>query len=244
MDYYNKLIALLTTTGLGVLAVLITSGITLGIISLLTVVFGEGITESGLLLTVIQIVFGQVLVFGGLSLIYLYVTDRGIKYVPTRIPSGNEIYVIAFAPFGIVLLTTTISLIGTKSGINPSQSSLLELGGGNPDFYLLMIPIMLLAVGPFEELLYRGIIQTRLTESFRPSIAIIGSSLIFTIAHTPTYALSAETMAGAILSLSSLFAGAVAFGSIYQKTQNIITISLVHGIYNSLLLLTIYQQTV
>lgn len=244
MDYHDKLMSLLTTTCLGVLALIITGGVTYGIISILTVIFGDSITESGFIITLIQVIFGQILVFGGVSVGYLYITDRGVKYIPTHIPRGNEIYIIAFSPFIIVMLTSAVGALGNEYGINPSQSSLLELGGNNPDFYLLMIPVMLLTVGPFEELLYRGVIQTRLAESFTPVAAIISSSFIFTVVHTPTYALTAETAAGAILSLSSLFIGAVAFGSIYQKTQNIATVALVHGIYNSLLLLAVYQQTV
>ena len=107
-----------------------------------------------------------------------------------------------------------------------------------------MIPLVIFIVGPFEELLYRGVVQGRLRESFGPPAAILLASLIFALIHLPAHGFGAAGLAPTAASMAALVGGSIVFGGLYEWTGNLTVVALVHGLYNSILLALLYVVTV
>lgn len=90
--------------------------------------------------------------------------------------------------------------------------------------------------GPFEEFLFRGAIQTRLTMLLGPAWGIAASSLAFGLWHvglgfaeTGRHSIS-EALAGAVLWQAMIGLG---MGVIYHRTRNLVASSVCHVVFNS-----------
>jgi len=103
---------------------------------------------------------------------------------------------------------------------------------------LIMLVIVFLFNAPAEEFLFRNVIQKRLYEAFSRMGAIVVTSVIFVVAHVPTYAVTITgevAPAGAILVPSVvLFAGSVIFGYVYARTDNLVVPTLAHALFNGI----------
>ena len=230
-------------TGLGWGAIALTLVILLPVLFVVRE-FGLPFPTSTLALTALELVVGQLLVMGGLSVAYLVYTGRGLEYVPIRRPSLIEALAIIAAPFAVILVTGIITQLSLLVGVEPSQHALGNLGDVDPRFYLYMIPLVIFIVGPFEELLYRGVVQGRLRESFGPAAAILLASLIFALIHLPAHGFGAAGLAPTAASMAALVGGSIVFGGLYEWTGNLTVVALVHGLYNSILLALLYVVTV
>jgi membrane protease YdiL (CAAX protease family) len=205
---------------------------------------GLPLPESPLALISLELFIGQVLAMGGLSAFYLHKTGRGLSYVSIRRPTLVESLLVIAAPFGIIFVTVIITQLSLLAGVEPSQHALSGLTGIEPSFYLYLVPLMILIVGPFEELLYRGVVQSRLRESFGPVGAIVLASLIFASIHLPAHGFGSAGIASTAASLTALFGGSLVFGGIYEWTENLTVVALTHGVYNGILLTLLYFVTV
>ncbi len=239
----DKLTTAGVATGLGLGAVALTYVIILPLVFLLRQ-FEIPLPDSPLVLTTAELIIGQLLVMGGVSVLYLLWTGRGLSYVSVRRPTLVEALVIVAAPFGIIFVTAIVTQLSLLAGIEPSQHALGGLTGVDPSFYLYLVPLMILIVGPFEELLYRGVVQSRLRESFGPVVAIALASLIFAAIHLPAHGFGSAGLASTAASLTALFGGSLVFGGLYEWTGNLTVVALVHGIYNGILLTLLYIVTV
>ncbi|TQQ83242.1 CPBP family intramembrane metalloprotease [Halonotius terrestris] len=229
-------------TGLGFGATVLSAIV--GFVLLLTLnAFSIPQPSSPLVRVGIQFFFGQLLVMGGLAAGYLWATGKTISYLNIRRPTLGEGVLILLAPFAVIMVNIGVGIVGMALGIESSPHALAELENISASFYLYLIPFMLLIVGPFEELLYRGVIQTRLRQSFGPVGAIGFASVIFTLIHLPAYGLGSAAPASIAISLTALFGGSVIFGSLYEWTGNLTVVALVHGVYNSILLTLLYIVT-
>jgi len=92
--------------------------------------------------------------------------------------------------------------------------------------------------------LYRGVVQRRLRESFGPMAAIVLASLIFAAIHIPAHGFGNAGLASTAASLTALFGGSLVFGGIYEWTENLTVVALIHGFYNGILLTLLYIVTV
>ena len=239
----RKLWAVLVSAGLGGGAALISAILVISIVVLLQVAESQ-LLESTLFLVSLEFITGQLLLMGGISVLYLWATGKGLSYVSIRRPTLIESVVILIIPFVVIVATMIVNLIGMAIGIEGSAHALAELEDIDPRFYLYLIPFMLLIVGPFEELLYRGVIQTRLREEFGVVSAITIASLIFVLIHLPAYGLGQAGVAAIALSLTALFVGSIIFGAVYEWTGNLTVVAVIHGLYNSILLGVLYLVTI
>lgn len=219
----------------------------------LSIVIANALVLSGLALEgQFELVFGieifvqQVIAFGGVALAYLLYTGRGFDYVKLKLPDLKGVATIVVGPIAVFVLVAILSVIVGQVGIEPAEHQLAGLEDEvDPAFFLYMIPVSILIIGPMEELLYRGVIQTRLREAFGPAEAIALASLIFILVHVPVYALGAAGSVEALVaSLGILFVGSLAFGAIYEWTKNLPVVALVHGLYNSIQFLLLYVAIV
>ena len=238
-----KLLAVVVAVGLGFGASLISATLIFGLVGILDVL-SIPLPQSPIALVGIELVVGQLLVMGGLSVTYLWATGRSVSFLRIGVPSALQVLVILLAPFVVFVLTVGVNVIGFALGVESSPHALTEVQTLNPSFYLLLVPFMLLIVGPFEELLYRGVIQSRLRESFGPLAAITAASVVFALIHLPAYGLGGGSVLSIGLSLTAIFVGSLVFGGLYEWTGNLTVVALVHGLYNSIQLVLLYIVTV
>jgi hypothetical protein len=104
-------------------------------------------------------------------------------------------------------------------------------GQQDPRFFLYMIPVSLLFVGPFEELVFRGVVQGVFRRRYGGAVAIGAAATLFGVAH-----LVALTGSGSRVSYLAVAAilGLV-LGYVYERTENLAVPAVIHGGYNALL---------
>ena len=161
--------------------------------------------------------------------------------VPVRLPDRKAVALIVG---GTVLLLGCQYLINRLlqwADFAPGANQAVLAGAGDPTYFLLMVPVSLLFVGPAEELLFRGAVQGRLRQSWGVWPAIVGATVLFGLIHIP--AISGGF--GAQLSYA-LLVGVLGLllGSLYEYTRNILVPSLIHGAYNATLFGLLYLSEV
>ncbi len=206
-----------------------------------TTLFSIELSLSPLAELAINFVFGQILAMGGIAGLYLWATGKHRAYIRVRKPTLGELLVILLAPFAVLFSIGGVNIfVSVFLNIEAASHSLLNFEGIEPTFYLLLIPFMILVVGPFEELLYRGIIQTRLTRSFSRPSAIVLASLIFVPIHLTAYSAGGANLMQVLASFGALFVGSVIYGALYEWTENLTVAAMAHGLTNSIQLLVVY----
>ncbi|MFB6218415.1 MAG: lysostaphin resistance A-like protein, partial [Halobacteriaceae archaeon] len=144
---------------------------------------------------------------------------------------GRALYWGGLLTFLVAPLVTFLA--GTEPAANRAGLTAFE----NPEIIPWLVPPMLLVLGPGEELLFRGIIQGSLRERFSAPAAIVLAGLMFAPAHITALAGSPEAV---LVTITILFVPSLVFGAVYEHTDNIVVPSLVHGLYNSTLLVLLY----
>lgn len=170
--------------------------------------------------------------------IYLAYRGLSLEYVSIRVPSLTDLLWTAIGYVTSIGFIIVASVILAAVSVDPdAQNSAASFGLANPELILWMIPIMLFVVGPCEEFLFRGVIQNRLKETFIPPVAIFITAAIFAPLHV--IALIGDP-SGKLIAISILFFPSLIFGIVYEKTGNLVSNALVHGIYNSTIVLMLY----
>ena len=121
------------------------------------------------------------------GLLYLARCELSLSYVRLRLPGWLDLGVTALTVVVLVALAIVIPLLIGWLGLPFAQHSVAETLEGNPSVALVLIPVSILIVGPAEELLYRGIIQTRLKDVFSTHSAVAVAALIFAAVHVLAY---------------------------------------------------------
>lgn len=177
---------------------------------------------------------------GLFALFFSYIIGS-YDYIDARIPTRKHLV----TSIGVIFLMLTfqvffnglIQLLGAES----AENTVVNSGLGDPIFYLYMVPVMIFFVGPVEEYVFRGIIQDTFTEKVNFKTGLLVASLLFGMIHiTSIEGASLE----ALLYIASSSVLGLVLGYYYHKTRNIIVPMLAHGIYNSILMLTLYFVSV
>jgi len=155
-----------------------------------------------------------------------------------RVPSLRE---VAWLVGGVVAILAAAAAVGQLLqylGVETAQNQVIIEGQRNPTYFLYMIPVSLLLVGPFEELVFRVGAQGLLRRAFSAPVAIVGASAMFGVVH-----IIALGGGGSYLSYIAV-AGVlgVILGVIYERTQNLVVPAGIHGVYNSVLFLVQYAS--
>jgi hypothetical protein len=186
---------------------------------------------STLEVTLLNLVLLQGVSFPLVALAYLRWRGLPLSFLRARVPSLKDLltglggFVGAFAIVFVALIV--ISAIGAPTAERADAEALQD-----PQVLLMLIPLSLLLIGPGEELLFRGTIQSTLREKFSAPVAIVLASAAFAPAHI--LALTGGPGALAV-TISVLFLPSLVFGAVYEYTENLVVPSLSHGIYNATL---------
>ncbi|EMA52199.1 MULTISPECIES: CPBP family intramembrane glutamic endopeptidase [Halococcus] len=132
----------------------------------------------------------------------------------------------------LLTLSTGVSAVLSQFGIVPATNQVIAMGRENPVVFLYMIPVTLLFVAPFEELVFRGAAQGLLRRAFGPAVAVGIASALFGAVHLIAL-IGGGTGQLAYVVVAALLG--VVLGGIYERTQNLLVPIVVHGLYNATL---------
>lgn len=169
---------------------------------------------------------------------YLSVTERSLSFIDLRFPTkGDVLWAVGgiFILFGALMaITLVFEFIGVESADHGTAQQAQE----NPEILLVLIPASLLVIGPFEELLYRNVIQKAMYETFSRVGAIVAGSVIFAVVHVLAYGTAGP--GEVIASLAVIFGLSIVLGTLYERTDNLLVPAVVHGLYNAILFANLY----
>ena len=159
------------------------------------------------------------------------------RLIPAMVPDGRSLGLIGVGIVVLLGLQYAINGILQWAGFSPGANQAVLAGVGDPFYFLVMVVVSLLFVGPAEELLFRGAVQGRLRESWGRWPAIITATVLFGLIHIP----GVTGGLGAQLSYA-LLAGVlgIVLGYLYEYTDNIVVPAVTHGCYNGTLFALLY----
>jgi membrane protease YdiL (CAAX protease family) len=160
-----------------------------------------------------------------------------LSNVGLAVPGLKGVVLAALGLVAALVVSLSASIAATFLELQPAQNATTSQASSDPTSLLLLIPFMILVVGPAEELLFRGIVQRRIRERASAPVAIVLGGALFASVHFVALVgdLSAIATTIGILLLPSLV-----FGALYEYGKNVVVNALVHGLYNSVLLLLSY----
>ena len=199
---------------------------------------GFNLTTRPSLHVLLSTVLLQGVTYGGIAIIYLKVRDLDFEFVPFSMPSKRDSVIIGVGIISVLGLLFAMSAVISYLGLESAQNQIVKIGQQNPTTFLLLILLSFLVVGPGEELLFRGLIQGVLRESFAPIQAIVLASALFASLHL--FSLSGN---GKLVYIGITFVLALVLGVTYEYTENIIVPSLIHGTYNAIQFALAYLAT-
>lgn len=182
--------------------------------------------------------------FVAVALGYIFATDRGWDYVDFERPTAIGIGLAILATLGLLVLQfATIAVIQVLGLPSSSQGTMQRAAQqaadlGQPELVLVLAPMMLLVVGPAEELLFRNVVQKRLYDAFDRKSAVLVAGVVFAAAHLLSYANPSD--AAVFVSLASIFFISLLLGFLYEYTENLTVAALAHGLYNATLVVLLY----
>ncbi len=191
-------------------------------------------TVAEQLVNQVGVIVGTAIVVGA----FLRTTDRDLSYIDVRWPTLRE---IGWTVGGVIVLIGTvyaISLLMQSTGVESAEHATADRAAESPELMLLLIPIAILIIGPFEELLYRNVIQKSLYETFSRFGAVAVASVIFAGVHVLAYATAG--LGAVIASLGTVFGLSIVLGVIYERTDNLVVPALIHGVFNAVTFANLY----
>lgn len=200
-----------------------------------------GVEPSFRHLMVISVVSIQLVSFVGVSLAYAAYRGYSLEDLGVRRPDLEGWIVLGAGFVGTIVLWLVASVatfyVGARFGIERQQQDLIESGMQDPVVFGLLAVFSLLVVGPAEELLFRGIIQTRLRESFGVVSGLTLATALFASIHLPGFldpgASTFELVGGALLGVSVLFVVGAVLAVAYEYTENLVVPAVIHGLFNA-----------
>ena len=172
---------------------------------------------------------------------YLSASERSVSFLRLDRPSARD---LAWTVGGVLVLFATLagaSFVIEQLGLSVTEHSIAQQAEDNPAMLLPLIPLSILLTGPVEELLYRGIVQTRLTEAFATAPAVLIAAVVFALVHVPAYSLGG-TGGSLATTLVVLFILGGVLGVLYEHTGNLFVPAVAHGLYNAITFANTYLE--
>lgn len=243
----DRLVTVGKMLGLGFLGLGV--GLVTQIVLLVVLVLaGVDVLASPLLSVGLSLVSLQGVGLAVVGLLYLRYSGYGLSFVGFRFPTFRDAVWTVGGLIGMIAVllvaATILQAISTALGVETAQNSIVETASEDPTVLFLLIPAAFLIIGPSEELLFRGIIQGRIREVFGPVAGILLASTIFGFAHLTAFAATAGSIASVLIPIGGLTAVSLVLGYTYEKTDNIVVPSLIHGAYDALLFSLLYVTLV
>lgn len=169
---------------------------------------------------------------------YVVLTDSR-DLLRIGIPSRRGFLVAGGAVLALLATLFAVGYLFSELGVSTAPNRIEQIGRDHPAVLLPMIALSFLAIGPGEELLFRGAIQGVLRRAYAPAPAIVLASVLFAVAHV--LALEGDLVATGATVLA-IFLLSLILGAVYEYTGNIVVPSIVHGAYNAVIFAAIYAS--
>lgn len=155
-------------------------------------------------------------------------------------PTLRDLGVMVGGAITLISIILALEFVLSQFGLQPDENVAVVTGRDHPELYLYYIPIVLLLNAPAEELLFRGIVQGLFRRAYGIVPGILAASLLFGLIHS--IALVGEGSAAAYIAIA--IASGLILGAVYEYTENILVPIIVHAIWNILVYLSLYVETV
>jgi membrane protease YdiL (CAAX protease family) len=154
--------------------------------------------------------------------------DRSL--LPFGPPDRRQIALVAVGVVCLYVLQYGLLELFGFFGVSPVQNRAIDPASHAPAYFLWMMLLSVLVVGPAEELLFRGAIQGLLTRSWGPWPGILGASALFGSLH---YSVGSGPTIGVLAYVAIAFLLGVVLGALYERTENLVIPTLTHGGFNA-----------
>jgi membrane protease YdiL (CAAX protease family) len=182
---------------------------------------------------VLSVLTLQLLFFTGVSLWYLRYRGLSLADIGVRKPTleGWITLGVGFVSMIVLWLVGSIAVfvVGQRLGVQREPQAIFELAQQDPLIFPLLGILSLLVVGPTEELLFRGVIQTRIREAFGVGAGIPLATALFAVIHVFGYG----SLVGGLLGVSVLFLIGFVLAIAYEYTGNLVVVAVMHGLFNA-----------
>lgn len=160
---------------------------------------------------------------------YVHVTGRW-ELLAAYVPSNRQLALVAVGT--VVLLGSQFAITAALGafGISTGTNQAIIEGREQPWYLLAMVPLSILVVGPIEELLFRGVLQGRLRDSWGPWPAIVIATIVFGVVHLPAIAGTPGQQYATVFTVALL---GLLLGYLYERTGNLVVPAAVHGLNNA-----------
>ena len=175
--------------------------------------------------------------FGIAGVGYLVVTDR-TDLVPVRVPTRSDLKWLCGGFVGLVGVYVAVTAVFGALGVSGADSAIVAQGADQPVYFLYLVPVTILLVGPTEELIFRGIVQGLFREPYGSAVAVAAASAVFAAVHVSSY-----TGDGLLATLSVVLLLGGVLGVLYEKSGNLVVPAVVHGLFNTLQFAAAYATT-
>lgn len=216
-------------------------GLTLGsVVAGIIAVLGISIALNAIALSstdAVRLLRSRAIQVGFLAIALLYLSIRGYpsQLIRFRVPSLHGVAWIVAVPLltagsGFLLepVLASVGLVQPPAGNGMGVDGFLT----RPLLWVVVFLGWFVFAAPAEELLFRGVIQGRLRESFDPIPGILLAAVFFGLMHVPVAALSAGMEPAS--SFVETFVGGIVFGTAYERTENLLVPSIAHaGLWTS-----------
>lgn len=176
------------------------------------------------------------IMYGLFTFLYIYVFDKR-DLIHTSNFHISMIGSILISLVGLLSFNVIVTLLFELLNLEIGTNAIIELGSSlDPIYYIYLIPVMILFVGPIEEIMVRGIIQGSFRQNFTKNKSIIITSFIFGLLHI----IAVDGLIQTTTYVVSTFVLSTILGYVYERTESIAVPSIVHGLYNSALVTSLY----
>jgi membrane protease YdiL (CAAX protease family) len=181
----------------------------------------------------LSVVTLQLVFFTGVSLLYLRYRGLSLSEIGVRMPTleGWITLGVGFVSMIVLWLAGSIAsfVVGQRIGIEREPQAIFDIAQQDPFIFVLLGVLSILIVGPAEELLFRGIIQTRIRETFGVGVGVTLATALFAVIHIFGYG----TLAAGLLGVSVLFLIGIVLALSYEYTGNLVVVAVMHGLFNA-----------
>lgn len=171
------------------------------------------------------------------ALAFLRWRGEPLSNVGLAVPDIRGVVLVAVGLVATLVISVTVGAVVQQLGLQAAENSTTSQASSDPTQLLVLVPFMLLVVGPCEELLFRGIVQRRIRERASAPVAIALGGALFASIH---FIALIGDLSEIATTIGVLFFPSLVFGALYEYGKNIVVNALVHGLYNSVILLITY----
>ena len=165
---------------------------------------------------------------------------RDEPLIPWATPGRRELGLIVAGIIVLVGANNGITRLFAAVDVSLGDNAAVTVGAGEPAYLLTMIAFSLLVVGPAEELLFRGVVQGRLRETWGVWPAILAATVLFGLSHASV----SGGLGGVVAYILTATLLGVLLGYLYERTDNIVVPAVIHGVNNAVIFAWLYLSEI